>query len=332
MSARRMTQALFALVGLLCGCVCVFSQTTTGNLLGTVTDPGDAAVPGVHIELKDLTTGFVRTTTTGPEGIFRFNSVDPAKYDLTLKPSTGFKTYTQEGIAVTANETRDLGRIALALGALSEQVSVTAETTPVQTASSEDSKLIDSAQMAGITLKGRDLFGLLLLLPGVVTTQAETTNANSIGSVQINGSGVAKTLFEVDGILDEDTGSNQQVHYEPNMDSIAEIRVLTANYQAEYGRNSGGTISVVTKGGGQEFHGSAWANKRHEMFNAKSFFNNYNNQAKSVYRFFVWGYSVGGPLYIPKVFNTQKRKLFFFFSQEYTKQKPQTQTDRKSVV
>ena len=81
---------------------------------------------------------------------------------------------------------------------------------------------------------------------------------------------------------------------------------------------------MVTKGGGRDFHGSGWANKRHEMFNAKSFFQNYNGQQKSVYRFFVWGYSIGGPVYIPKLFNTQKNKLFFFWSQEYTKQKPAT--------
>ena len=97
--------------------------------------------------------------------------------------------------------------------------------------------------------------------------------------------------FTVDGISDTDTANNTTLHFEPNMDSIAEMRVLTANYQAEYGRNSSGTISVVTKSGSQQFHGSAWANKRHEMFNAKSFFQNYNGQQKSVYRFFVWGYS-----------------------------------------
>src|ERR1035441_6494370 len=110
------------------------------------------------------------------------------------------------------------------------------------------------------------------------------------------------------------------------MDAIAEMRVLTSNYQAEYGRNSSGTVSVVTKGGSQEFHGSAYVNKRHEMFNAKSFFFNENNQQKAIYRFFVYGYAIGGPVYIPKLLNTQKKKVFFFFSQEYTKQKPATQT------
>ena len=120
-------------------------------------------------------------------------------------------------------------------------------------------------------------------------------------------------------------------HFEPTMDTIAEIRVMTTNYQAEFGRQSGGTVAIVTKGGGQEFHGTASVNKRHEMFNANSFFNHQNNSPKSIYRFFVWGYSIGGPVYIPKVWNTQKKRLFFFFSQEYTKQKPATESGTTMV-
>jgi hypothetical protein len=319
-----MAQLLCA-VALLCGCV--FGQTTTGILRGTVTDPGDAALPGAQIELKNNATGAVVSTVTGPEGIFVFNSLVPATYTLTVKPAAGFKTYTQTAIAVTANEERELGRIPVALGALTEQVEVTAIATPVQTASSENSKLVDPSQMMDLTLRGRDLFGMLFTLPGVTTAEQDTTSENSIGSVRINGAQYAGLAnFAVDGISDLDTANNTTLHYEPNMDAIAEMRVLTSNYQAEYGRNSSGQISVVTKGGSQQFHGSAWANKRHEMFNANSFFNNYNGVQKSFYRFFVWGYSIGGPVYIPKVFNTQKKKLFFFFSQEYTKQKPSTET------
>jgi hypothetical protein len=96
------------------------------------------------------------------------------------------------------------------------------------------------------------------------------------------------------------------------------MRVLTSNYQAEYGRNANGVISLVTKGGSRDFHGSAWANKRHEMFNAKNFFDNLNGRQKSVYRFFVWGYSIGGPIGKPGGSN----KLFFFYSQEFS---PRTQ-------
>ena len=322
MQVKRVARAL-CVAALLCGCV--FSQTTTGSLLGTVTDPSHAAVPGAQVELKNTATGALTTTTTGAEGIFRFNSLIPATYGLTIKASAGFKTYTQTAIAVTPNEVRDLGRIPLELGSVTEQVSVNAAATPVQTASSENSKLIDPNQMMGITLKGRDLFGLLVMLPGVATTQGDMTNENSIGSVRINGGRAQTTNFAVDGITDLDTGSNGTIHFEPNMDSIAEMRVLTSNYQAEYGRNST-AITVVTKSGSQQFHGSAWANKRHEMFNANSFFRNYNAQPKSLYRFFVWGYSIGGPVYIPKLFNTQKTKLFFFVSQEYTRQKPSTQS------
>ena len=322
MAARRATFVLLTWITL---CGCIYGQSTTGTLLGIVVDPGDAAVPGAQVELKNTATGVVTRTQTGTEGIFRFNSLVPATYILTIKAAAGFRTYTQSDIAVTASEVRDLGKIAMALGTLTEQVSVTAATTPIQTASGENSKLIDKDQFANITLKGRDMFGIMVTLPGVNLTQRDTTSENTVGSVRINGAPYASANFTVDGVTNLDTGSNGTSHFEPNMDSIAEMRVLTSNYQAEYGRNSGGVISVVTKSGSTEFHGSAWANKRHEMFNAKSFFQNYNGQQKSLYRFFVWGYSVGGPVYIPKVFNTQKRKLFFFFSQEYTKQKPGTQ-------
>jgi len=328
MTLRRTAQMLCALL-LLCGCV--RSQTTTGTLLGIVADPGDAAVPGARVELKNNATGSVARTTTGAEGIFRFNSLVPATYSLTITAAAGFKVYAESNIEVTASEVRDLGKIKLVLGTLTEEVSVIAAATPIQTASAENSKLVDPAQMSGITLKGRDLFGLLVMLPGVQTTQQDTTSENSIGSVRINGGIAGLANFTVDGITDTDTANNTTLHYEPNMDAIAEVRVLSANYQAEYGRNSSGTISVVTKSGSQEFHGSAWANKRHEMFNAKSFFQNFNGQPKSVYRFFVWGYSIGGPVYIPKLFNTEKKKLFFFFSQEYTKQKPATQSGYANV-
>ncbi len=321
MAVKRIARVLCALT-FLCGCI--FSQTTTGTLLGTVVDPVDAAVPGATVELKNAATGAIVGTSTGAEGIFRFNSLVPATYSLTIKPSAGFKTYTQSDIAVTANEVRDLGKIALTIGTMTESVLVTAAATPIQTASGENSKLIDRDQFTRITQKGRDLFGLLAIIPGVAVTPRETSSENSVGSVRINGAPYSSANFTVDGITDLDTGSNGTTHFEPNMDSIAEMRVLTSNYQAEYGRNANGVISVVTKSGSTEFHGSAWANKRHEMFNAKSFFDNLNGRPKSLYRFFVWGYSIGGPVYVPKLFNTEKKKLFFFFSQEYTRQKPAT--------
>src|SRR5690349_968474 len=103
-------------------CGIVFAQSTTGSLVGTVADPGDAAVPGARVELKNDATGVVVSTTTGPEGIFRFNSLAPATYTLTIKAATGFKTYTQADLEVTANEVRDLGRISMTLAQLTENI------------------------------------------------------------------------------------------------------------------------------------------------------------------------------------------------------------------
>ncbi len=321
MSFRRIVQLVCTLT-LLCGSLS--GQVVSSNIIGTVTDPGDASVPGVVVQLQEQGTGMTRTFTTGAEGIFRFTNLPPGTYNITLT-AQGFKTHNQQGVNLASAETRDLGRIRLTLGALSEQVTVTAEVTPIQTASSEKSSLIDGSQLNRIALRGRDMMAMLNLIPGITsTTVGETTQENSIGGVNVNGMGTGRANFMVDGIVDLDTGSNGTTHFEPNMDSIAEIRVLTTNYQAEYGRSAGGQISVVTKSGAQEFHGTAWATKRHEMFNAKNFFDNFNNRPKSIYRFLIAGFGVGGPVYIPKVFNTSKQKYFFFVSQEYTKMRPTT--------
>jgi hypothetical protein len=127
MRGKRLAQS-FCVLTLLCGSI--FAQTTSATLQGTVTDPGDAAVPGTTIELKNTSTGAVRSTTSTGEGIFRFNSIEPAVYNLTVKAGSGFKALELNDINVNAAEVRELGRLKLALGALTEAVEVTAVTTP----------------------------------------------------------------------------------------------------------------------------------------------------------------------------------------------------------
>ena len=148
----------------------------------------------------------------------------------------------------------------------------------------------------------------------------------------------------MDGVTDIDTGSNGTIHFEPNLDSVGEIRVLTAGYQAEYGRSASGTISIVTKGGGQRFRGSLFWTMRREYFNANTFFNNragsqINKSSgllvpvtpKPKYRYDIYGFSASGPVFIPKLFNTDKRRVFFMVSQEWTKQLPSTSTVNANV-
>ena len=304
------------------------AQTVSSSVTGTVMDPANALVPNAPVTLLDQSTGSTRDTVSDGSGLFRFLNVSPGTYSITVKVS-GFKTTTQKDIVVSAQETRDVGKMTLALGNTAETISVTAEVASVQTTSSEKSQLVDGKQLNDITLKGRDLFGYLKLVPGVLDTNfsRNVTDPGNIANITINGNTSAKN-FTVDGITDMDTGSNGTLHFEPNIDSIQELKVLTSNYQAEFGRNSGGTITVVTKSGTQQFHGTAAWNHRHEGFNANSWTNNrngrdINNVPKSPiakYRFNVETYSIGGPVYIPKLFNTEKKKLFFFWSQEYTGQ------------
>ena len=166
-------------------------------------------------------------------------------------------------VILSANQVLEVGHLKLSLGAVTEEVQVTAAPTPVQTTSSENSRLVDSTQVANITVKGRDLFAILQMMPGISTGNTylsqgsgETSSNSAMGSVNINGGASGTTNFTVDGVTAMDTGQNGGPDYAPNMDAIAEVRVLTTNYQAEYGRNANGQISVVTKSGGQAFHGS----------------------------------------------------------------------------
>jgi hypothetical protein len=139
------------------------------------------------------------------------------------------------------------------------------------------------------------------------------------GGLHINGGRDTSINFSIDGVQDTDTGSNSGSHNQPNMDAVAEVKVLTSNYQAEYGRNSSGTINVILKSGSPEFHGSGFWFYRHEGLFANDFFRNRTGTPRPIERINNAGYTIGGPVYIPGKFNQNKDKLFFFFSQEYVR-------------
>src|SRR5215475_5011742 len=303
------------------------SQTVSSSLMGTVLDQTGAVIPSAPVTLTEQDTGTVREILTDASGVFRFLNLTPGNYSISVH-QTGFKTLLQSNISLSAQETRDVGKLSLELGNTSEKISIIAEVTPVQTSSSEKSQMVDGHQLNDITLKGRDLFGYMRLIPGVIdTANRDVTSPNGFSNITINGNTSAKN-FTVDGITDVDTGSNGTIHYEPNIDAIQELKVLTSAYQAEFGRNSGGQITVVTKSGTQQFHGSAAWNHRNEGFNANLWANNRNGRKAdgtlvspiSPYRFNVETYSIVGPIFIPHHFNQDRHKLFFFWSQEYTGQ------------
>jgi len=141
---------------------------------GTVTDPTGAVIPGVQVQITGQATGAVRTTTTDSAGLFRFPNLAPGAYTMTIK-APGFKGWSLKDVNLSTAETRDVGRIALEIGSLAEQVEVTAEATPVQVASSERGALVDGHQLTTLALKGRDAFNFMQLLPGVLDTSNRET-------------------------------------------------------------------------------------------------------------------------------------------------------------
>jgi len=296
-----------------------FSQIVSSSVNGALLDPSGARIPGASCALTKQETGAVLRTSSGVNGLFTFPSVLPGVYTLSVQ-AAGFRALQMKDVVVTAGELRTLGNLTLQVGEVRDSVSVTAEAAPLQLATAEKGGLVTGRQLNDISLKGRDFFAFLQMIPGVVDTTAsrEVSSAGSGSGISINGNRGTQKNFNIDGMTSMDTGSNGSVAFVPNMDAIGEVKVLASNYQAEYGRQSGGQVSVITKSGSREFHGSAYNYYRHESLNANNFFNNRTGTAKAPYRYRISGYSLGGPIYIPGKFNTGKDKFFFFWSQEYT--------------
>jgi hypothetical protein len=312
MHAARVTSLVSAL--LLLGST-LLAQSSTGVITGQVVDPAGASVPEAQVVLTHQLTGVKATLKSNAQGDFVFPSVLPGLYSVTIEAS-GFKKLIRTGITLTASERLALGSITLQIGGVSDSVTVTSEAPPVQSESQERSAVLNDKQMTYLSAQGRDYLNMLKVLPGVTYPDNGGSQAlGESGAPIVQGVRGDYMSMNVDGVV----ANNRGVAYTENMmnlDSIAEVKVLLGNYQAEYGKNAGAVINVITKGGTQEFHGGAYWYKRHEMFNANSFFNNRNRAAKSRYRYNTIGYNIGGPIYIPGKFNTEKDKLFFFFSGE----------------
>lgn len=313
-----MTRNLFA--ALLLAAVEAFAQSGSSTVIGTVTDPADAVVPGVTVRVTSEATGAMSTAQSNDSGLFRVLDLKPGRYTVRVERE-GFKSLEIKALDLSSSETRDLGRLVLQLGAVTDEVSVTGQATPVQTASSERSALIDNNQLSQVALKGRDAFGFMRLLPGIVDTNTDRSLAGpgSATNIYINGMSTNTKNVTFDGVTQLDQGGANSVYVSPNMDAIAEMKVLSSAFQAEYGRTAGGGINMVTKSGTRDLHGTAFWNRRHEDMNANDFFRNRQGINRPIYRYFIGGYSAGGPVFIPRHFNADRQKLFFFVSQEFTR-------------
>jgi hypothetical protein len=291
------------------------AQLTTSSLVGTVTDPSGLGMPDATVKAVHIDTGYTRETKPDAQGDFVLGSMEPGAYNVTFA-MTGFKTKEMANLVLISGETLPLGKVQLELGSVGEKVEVVAQSESVLTRSSERASEILGAEIEDLDVRGRNFMGLLELLPGVVST-ASFQDISTGPAVYVAGNRDTSNNVMIDGTPSNDMGTPSGMKLTVSQDAVAEVKVLTSNYQAEYGRLSGSNIIVATKSGAKSFHGLASYFVRNEDFNANNFFNNLNSLPKPRYRYNTITYNLSGPLYIPNHFNRNRDKFFFYWGQEW---------------
>ncbi len=318
--------ALIALLCLFVGVSSLVAQEITGTLVGTVKDTSGAVVPKATITIFHQDKKIVvRTLTTDEKGDYVAPYLPIGHYSVTAE-APGFKKVTQTNIELNVNDKRTIN-LSLEVGSVEQTVTVEATPIQVELQSPTAAGLISGTQIRELALTSRNYEQLVMLVPGVSSTAntdqlyvgAFSPVGTNLVTFAMNGGRTSQNNWTIDGFDNVDRGSNLTLLAFPSVDSIAEFKVLRGQYDAEFGRAGGGQVSVVTRSGASAFHGGVYEFFRNDLLNANSFFNNRSQPAISrpPLRYNNFGWNLGGPLYIPGVFNTDKDKTFFFFSQEF---------------
>ena len=274
--------------------------------------------------MRNTATAVTRDAITDAQGLFVFTNLFAGTYDLRVTLA-GFRTYEEKGIVLTATERVAVPPIVLGVGGVEEVVTVEASALRAQSMSGERSGTIRADEIKDTQLRGRDFLGLLQGMPGVVDTNVRNAPGwNAFLGTTINGLSDQMMGMSYDGVSSKDTGFGAANYVTPSLDSIAEVKIQTSNYQAEYGRAGGANIIVVTKSGSARFSGSAAYFKRHEGLNTNTWDRRRTCDAtggtsplceKARYRYDNSAFTLGGPVLIPGLeFNKNRDKLFFFYS------------------
>ncbi len=330
---KHKIQTVCLLIGLfVCLSGIIFAQNdTTATVSGQVTDSTGAIVPNATVVIVDSSTSKTRTVQAGVDGAFRVSALMPGDYSIKVEKS-GFKGYVQN-ITLNVKDSRQIS-IVLEIGNVSEIVTVLDEAPLIQE-SSTGQTLINNKQIIEIPLNNRDFTKLLELVPGV---SSDLTDETSLGltnrtAISINGMRRNGVNFLVDGVNNTDGGSNITLLSTPTIDSIKEFKVLSSNFTAEVGRSGSGTVTLVTKGGSNQFRASLYEFVRNDKFNSNTFFNNRRGRGADGkplaltprLRYNTFGGTVSGPV---PFFNfgeggpygkLARNKTFFFFSQDFRK-------------
>ena len=307
-------------------CVSAWSQETTGSIAGTVKDPSGAVVPRAKVTLTDTEkNAVVRTTTSGASGEFSFPQIPFGRYSVTVE-APGFKKYVEGSIVLNVSDKLSFSPT-LQVGAQSEVVHVEATADMVATQDAVATGVVTGTQVRELPLNNRVWTQIMITQPGV--SDSNSTDQYYVGATspfggsstnttgfQINGGRREENNFLVDGMDNIDRGSNLTLLSFPSVDSIAEFRIVRGVYDAESGRSAGAQINVVTRSGTKDIHGGVYEFFRNDKLNANNFFNNRSSVIRPLLRYNNFGGTVGGPVYIPKVYQ-QRDKTFFFVSEEF---------------
>ena len=294
----------------------LFGQTTTSQeISGLVQDASGSVVPNATVTAKNTETGLTRPSQSNETGFYLISNLPIGTYEVSAE-APGFKKFVTTGAVLTVNSKLAVN-VKLEVGNITDSVTVAADAAQVETSTGEVGRLVTGEQATQLQLNGRNFPQLLQLLPGVSTTFSSGFGlfggygVNNSGQ-SINGSRTDTFSWNVDGADNKDNGGGGNNFVNINPDAIAEFKVLTTNYSAEYGYSAGAVINIAVRGGTKEFHGGAYEYLRNDAIQGRAF----NAATKPELRYNDFGANVGGPILVPKI-NPGREKLFFFFSTDF---------------
>lgn len=289
------------------------AQAYYGTIVGSVTDPSGAAIPGADITAINTGTNNKYTAVTSGSGNYTIAQLPGGTYEVHVRQGS-FKEEVVSNVEVHVSTNTEVN-VTLQVGAVNEQVSVQANQVQVQTTSASVGEVIDGTQVRELPLSGENFVGLTQLSPGVSAAQG----ANFVGkgldggvNFSVNGNPYTNNLFLVDGVNNNDVGSNRTILIYPSVDTISEFKMIRNSYGPEYGQASGAIISITTKSGTNQFHGGVFYAGRNDLLNANNWFANHDNLGKAKERRSDYGYNISGP--------ALKNRLFFWWNQEWNKE------------
>jgi hypothetical protein len=304
--------------------VAVVGQDTQGLLKGTVLDPRGGAVVGVTVEVRNQATGSIRSLTSNESGYFIAPNLQPGSYTITVT-APGFQKYVRSNIVLETSQPIEIP-VRLAIGDVAQSITVVDDGLDVDTVKSDRTWTLRGDQLGELPMPDRNIVSVLTQVPGVNfygPSDGRGYESETISYISVNGGSARMNAFQLDGAPNDVpfTGGNNRssgmIGVNPSVDAVKEVKVITNVYDAQTGRTAGAVVQVSLKSGGEKFHGSAYEYAYRTRLEANTFQNNANGVARDRHTMDQTGYTFGGPVLIPKLFDGRKHRTFFFNSYEY---------------